>query len=255
MKLGAQTYTIRTFMQSERDVRRSMEKIARIGYTTVQISGIGPIDPHVLREICDENGLQIVLTHIPEGRILDDTEAVIQEHEILGCPYIGLGSMPERYRTLATEWFDYFYEDFLEPAKKIRDAGKRFMYHNHNFEFERLPGGQTILERMLAQFSPDLMGITLDTYWVQAAGADILTWIERLKDRIPCVHLKDMTVHGMEIHMAPVGEGNIDFAGVVRALERNGGTEYVLVEQDICEESPFVCLQKSYDHLQGMGLR
>ena len=36
-------------------------------------------------------------------------------------------------------------------------------------------------------------------------------WIERLKDRIPCVHLKDMQVEGFEQRMAPVMEGNLNF--------------------------------------------
>ena len=63
ISIGAQTYTLRTFMQNERDSRRSLKLVGQMGYKTVQISGIGPIDPHVLRDICDENGLKIVLTH------------------------------------------------------------------------------------------------------------------------------------------------------------------------------------------------
>ena len=94
--IGAQLFTLRTFMQNECDIRRSLKKVAEIGYKTVQISAIGPIDPHVLRDICDENGLKIVLTHNPEARILGDTDALIKEHDILGCDYIGIGAMPER---------------------------------------------------------------------------------------------------------------------------------------------------------------
>ena len=47
--IGAQTFTLRTFMQNERDIRRSLKLVGEMGYKTVQISGIGPIDPHVLR--------------------------------------------------------------------------------------------------------------------------------------------------------------------------------------------------------------
>ena len=50
-----------------------------------------------MREICDENGLQIVLTHTDPNRILNDTEAVIREHDIMGCDYIGIGMMPQKY--------------------------------------------------------------------------------------------------------------------------------------------------------------
>ena len=137
MKTGAQLYTVRAYTQTERDFSRTVKKIAEMGYTTVQISAIGKeIRPERVREICEENGLKIVLTHSDVNRILNDTDRLIREHEILGCDHIGLGAMPEKYRT--PEWIRYFAEDFKEPAKKIAAAGKRFMYHNHNFEFQKI---------------------------------------------------------------------------------------------------------------------
>ena len=36
--IGAQLFTLRTFMQNECDIRRSLKKVAEIGYKTVQIS-------------------------------------------------------------------------------------------------------------------------------------------------------------------------------------------------------------------------
>ena len=39
-------------------------------------------------------GLKIVLTHTDPNRILNDTEAVIREHDVMGCDYIGIGMMP-----------------------------------------------------------------------------------------------------------------------------------------------------------------
>ena len=253
--IGAQLFTLRTFMQNECDIRRSLKKVAEIGYKTVQISAIGPIDPHVLRDICDENGLKIVLTHNPEARILGDTDALIKEHDILGCDYIGIGSMPERYRSNAPEWVDYFAKDFETAAKKIRDAGKLLMYHNHDFEFETMPDGRMFIDVLMDGLSSDLMGFTLDTFWLQAAGCDVIDWLDRLKDRIPCVHLKDMTVAGRERRMAPVGEGNMNFKGIMKKLDEIGTTKYALVEQDTCYESPFVCMKKSYDNLVKLGYK
>ena len=174
MKTGAQLYTIRAYTQTERDFARSMKKIADMGYTTVQVSAIGKeIRPERVREICDENGLKIVLTHSDVNRILNDTDRIIEEHNILGCDHIGLGAMPDKYRT--PEWVRYFVEDFKEPAKKIAAAGKRFMYHNHNFEFQKIsiPGYEKpvrIIEYLMDSFAPEELGFTLDTYWVAAAG-------------------------------------------------------------------------------------
>lgn len=259
MKTGAQLYTVRAYTQNEKDFACTMKRIAQIGYKTVQLSAIGKdIPAERIREICDGEGLEIVLTHSDVNRILYDTEKLIAEHEILGCPYIGIGSMPEKYKT--PEWLSHFAEDFREPAKKIADAGKLLMYHNHNFEFRKLkaegtPGEERrrVIEYMMDWFKPDELGFTLDTYWVQAAGCDVCEWIRLLADRIPCVHLKDMAVEEGGAVMAPVMEGNLNFPAILKALESTA-CKYMLVEQDVCcQGSPFDCLKMSYENLAAAG--
>ena len=164
---------------------------------------------------------QIVLTHSDINRIRKDTEQLIRDHEVMGCKYIGIGSMPEKYRN--PDWIRRFAVDFKEPARMIKEAGMRLMYHNHAFEFEK-------------------------------AGGDVCQWIERLADRIPCVHLKDRgIVNGQEV-MAPVMEGNMNFPAILEALKKTD-CEYALVEQDTCLENPFVCLEKSWRNLAELGYR
>ena len=94
MRLGAQLFTLRDYTQTAQDLDRSLEQVARMGYQTVQVSAIGPIPARQVREICDKHGLQVVLTHWNPDRILNATAAVIEEHAILGCDYIGLGMLP-----------------------------------------------------------------------------------------------------------------------------------------------------------------
>ena len=53
MKVGAQLYTIRSFGQNERDLGHALEKVAGMGYKTVQLSALGPIDPKVIKSLCD----------------------------------------------------------------------------------------------------------------------------------------------------------------------------------------------------------
>ena len=261
MRTGAQLYTVRAYTQNEKDFAFTIKKIADMGYKTVQISAIGrDIKPERVREICEKEGLEIVLTHSDPNRILYDTDRLIEEHNIMGCQYIGLGAMPDKYRT--KEWITHFMDDFREPAKKIAAAGKLLMYHNHNFEFQKLPASpdngadkaKRMIEFLMEGFSAEEMGFTLDTYWVAAAGGDVCQWIELLKDRIPCVHLKDMTVDGFAQQMAPVMEGTLNFPAILKTLE-NTSCKYILVEQDTCQGSPFDCLKASYDNLAAAGYR
>ncbi len=194
MKIGAQLYTVRLYTQTVSDFACTVKKIADMGYSYVQLSAVGSaVTPQAAREICDEAGLGIVLTHSDVNRILNDTDRLIEEHNILGCDHIGLGAMPDKYRT--PEWIRYFVEDFKEPAKKIAAAGKRFMYHNHNFEFQKIsiPGYEKpvrIIDYLMEGFAPEELGFTLDTYWVPTAGGDVCGWIAKRTGRIPCVHLK-----------------------------------------------------------------
>lgn len=261
MKTGAQLYTVRMYTQNEPDFKCTVEKIAEMGYKAVQLSAIGKeLKPEWIRETCDRAGLEIVLTHSDVNRILYDTQALIREHDILGCRYIGLGAMPDKYRT--PEWLFRFEKDFKEPAKKIADSGKLLMYHNHDFEFRKFAAEgapdaseeKRMIEYLADWFSPEEMGFTLDTFWVQAAGGDVCQWIRQLKDRISCVHLKDMEMTKEGPVMAPVMEGNMNFRSILKELEESN-CEYLLVEQDVCRVSPFACLQVSYDHLAGLGYR
>lgn len=247
MKLGAQLFTLRDYTQTESDLDYSLSLVAKMGYETVQISAIGPIAPQRVRELCDKHGLEIVLTHTDPLRIMNDTEAVIKEHDIMGCKYIGIGMMPKKY--CSPQWLPRFAQDYKEAAKKIAAAGKLLMYHNHNIEFQKFDG-KLVIETLMESFAPSELGFTLDTYWVQMGGADVCAWMEKLSGRIPCIHLKDMAVNGWDPVMAPVGEGNLDFDKIIKTAE-NCGTQHLLVEQDTCQGSPFDCLQTSFKNLQG----
>ena len=105
---------------------------------------------------------------------------------------------------------------------------------------------QQIAEKM----PEDLMGFTVDTYWVQVGGGDPAQWIEKLSGRVPCIHLKDCAF-GQQ--MTVVGEGNINFDRVFEKAEA-AGTKYMLVEQDNFNgEDPFECLRRSYLYLKANG--
>ena len=249
MKIGAQLYTLRNQLKNEEDMRITLRKVADIGYKTVQVSGIGEINPHVLRSICDGNGLQIVVTHTPPSKLLENVDKVIEDHDIYGCDYIGIGSLPVAYRT--EEGLKQFIEDFGPIVDKINKSGKKFMYHHHSFEFYRMSDGKWLFDHLLDAFPADKMGIIADTYWLQHAGLDICSMIRKLKGRLECVHLKDMYLPEInnDHTFASIGDGNIDFVPVIKAFEESGAN-YMFVEQDKTPGCPFEALTRSYNYLK-----
>lgn len=255
MELGAQYYTLREYTKTPKDLLETLKKTADIGYKTVQISGTCPYTGEWLADALKETGLRCVITHYSPEKIKDDPRFVADEHKKFGCRYIGLGSMPLGGKTMP-EAVGGFIENFLPAAKALKECGEYLMYHNHSSEFMTLQSGQRIIERLAEAFPKELMGFTLDTYWVQAAGGDPAYWIKKLSGRVPCIHLKDMGLNSdAKAEMRPVGYGNINFETVLSAAE-SAGTEYLLVEQDDCQgEDPFDCLKKSYDYLKSLGLK
>ena len=247
MEIGAQFFTIRDFCKNLDDFSESLKKVADIGYKNVQISGTCDYEPQWLAEELKKNGLKCVLTHTAGPKLQADAANIAKNHSIFGCDYVGLGSYG--FKEENGESLEKFVEIYGPVADAIAANGKYFMYHNHDHEFKKV-GEKTILQLLSEVMPADKMGFTLDTFWVQAGGADPGFWLEQLKGRVPCIHLKD---YSFGRKMAVVGEGNINFDRVFQKAEE-AGTKYMLVEQDDCNgEDPFDCLERSYKYLKSRG--
>lgn len=254
MKLGAQLFTVREACKDLEGVALSLRKVADIGYTTVQASGLCPFDAEWFREELRKNGLECVISHVPVDRLQNDLDQVCAEHKIFGCENVGLGFYSFKTCELP-QGYDEFVQNWLPVARGVKERGLKFMYHNHNSEFRKV-NGKPLLQKMAEDFAPDEMGFILDTFWVQAGGANPAEYIRMLKGRVPCIHLKDYmyTLEEIKKSICAVGDGNINFDAVVAAAQ-DAGTQYLLVEQDDCHgEDPFACLERSYKYLKAMGL-
>ena len=181
MKIGAQMFTVREFTQDLDSFARTLQRIADIGYTTVQVSATCPFEGAWLKEQLDKTGLQCVLTHTPMPRLTGELDKVIEDHTTFGCKYIGLG-----WYAFDPEKNGMSYENFIATfkpiARRMKEAGKLFMYHNHDQEFKKLDS-KLVLDKLMEDFAPDEMGFILDTFWVQAGGGDPAWWLEKLAGR------------------------------------------------------------------------
>jgi len=249
---GAQLYTVREYCKTTEALEETLKKVADIGYTSVQLSGVCAYDPAWMAGKLREYGLVCALTHYDANKIRLEPEKTVADHKLFGCSYVGIGCMPGALGK--PEDYDNFVANYLEPARRIAAAGGYFMYHNHHMEFMKAADGKLYIEKLAETFSPEEMGFTLDTYWVQYGGGDPAQWLEKLSGRVPCIHVKDMACVAKQPRMAVVGEGNINFDRVFEKAEA-AGTKYVLVEQDDCYgENPFDCLARSYSFLKANGI-
>ena len=243
----AQLYTLRDYLKAPDQIFETLKRVKEIGYHAVQISGLGPIDPLQLKKMVDEVGLKICVTHIPYDRLKNDVEAVIKEHKLWECEYVGLGAMPQQFRSSENGYFE-FLTDISIIAKKISESGLKFVYHNHKFEFEKFDG-ITGIEILFDKTDPETFGFELDTYWIQAGGANPVDWIKKVEGRMEVVHLKDMAIKEDQQIFAEVGEGNLDWTLIIQAC-RETGVKWYAVEQDVCQCNPFDSLRMSLRYLE-----
>jgi sugar phosphate isomerase/epimerase len=230
MKLGAQFYSIRNLCATPEGLREAFRGIKAIGYDMVQISGIGPLVKATDIAACvEEFDLPVCSTHTPFARIVGETDAVIAEHKLYNCPEIGIGGlgMPESLDTVREKL-----AALHEAAKKINDAGLRFAFHNHNFEYKDL-GGITMFDIMINEY-PEFCFIP-DVYWITFAGHDPIEFIHANAKRIHTLHFKDMADNEAR-SICACGTGTIDFKPIFEAC-KSEGIKNILIEQDNAPDS------------------
>ncbi len=249
-QVAIQLYTLRDFCKTAEDLALTAKKVREIGYTAVQISGVGPIPEAELVAIFKEEGLTICATHENGPRILDRTEEVIERLKNLGTMFTAY-PWPEGIDFQNPEHLDTLIRKLDAAGAKFRAAGLKLGYHNHAQEFYRpVAGGPTFLDRVYNETSPENIYAELDTYWVQRGGGDVVEWVRRLKGRSPFIHLKDYKVSaGGEPTYAEIGAGTLPFARIIAEAEA-GGCEWFIVEQDTCPGDPFVSIKQSLDYIK-----
>ena len=255
MEAGLNLFSLRHAIKTEEDFLATALRLRDMGYTFMQFSG-APFNPDMIKRVSDASGLPVVLTHVPMDRIIDDTDALMEEHDKFGCKNIGLGMMP--IETINDEAECKAKIEQLEAAgERMAKNGFKFFYHHHQFEFTKY-NGETVFDYMLR--TTKYINFTADTYWLQYGGVNVADFLLKLNGRIECVHLKDYMMlttkkddgkYEVKPVFAPVGDGTLDFKAAVSAAKQSGA-KYFLVEQDNAPEleNPFGLVEKSIKYIR-----
>jgi sugar phosphate isomerase/epimerase len=251
MKIGVQMYTIREFLKTPKEINSSLKRLKEMGFDMVQLSGLCPCDINELSAMLKDNGIQATGTHSPWERFADKAELdkLIEEHKILGCEQIGIGIKPNIYPD-TYDGYTNFIKKINEICDYIEKSGLSFGYHNHELEFMRF-NNVCALDRMIEECPK--AEFTLDVFWVQAGGANPVEYMDKLKNRIRILHLKDYRVLGRQRQYAEIGQGNLDWPAIFSRCGQYG-IPYAVIEQDAdFLKDPFDSLQMSRKFLVDSG--
>ena len=249
-RIGAQYYTLREHIKTIEDFEETCKKVKEIGYKIVQISGT-PLGAKEMKAVLDTYDLKVVVTHRNFKDFVENPEEIISYNKTLGCELCGVGSMPGEYRG-SKEGIDKFIKEANEAAKKLKEAGLYFGYHNHAFEFAKFDG-KMVMECLIEETDAEVVKFIVDTYWLQVGGVNPAKYIKRIGERAMAVHFKDLlaTTDNKQV-MAEVGQGNLNWDEIIAACDE-AGTKWALVEQDVCQRDPFESMQMSYEFLKTKG--
>lgn len=210
-KYGLQLYSVRDI--TEADLGAALEMVASLGYGSVEFAGFFGHSACEVKSMLDNVGLAISGTHSPLNdlrptRIME----TVKYHAALGNPYYIVPgadlSTLEKIKDFCSVM------NFAQPI--LAAEGIKLGYHNHSGEFALMPWGSTIHSEIEKNTDVEF---EIDTYWAFNAGIDPVGVLERLKDRISVIHLKDGFADGRGM---PLGEGEAPVLNVIENAKKNG---------------------------------
>ena len=240
---GIQIYTVRSLINDEESAVEVMRALSDIGYTSVQLAGgIEAIRLHATA--AEKCGMPVcgILTSIDVCE--EHGERLIEIAHKLGAFDIGISGAAKcasEARELATRANSF--------ARRVRESGLSFSYHNHSHEFIRVEGGETIMDILLSTFDSELVDLMPDTYWLQHGGIDVRDFLEKYGKRVRILHLKDLKRTPEGVTFAEIGVGNLNMRGIIDTAKKCGITSFI-VEQDICDGDPLVSAKISFENLK-----
>lgn len=253
---------------------RMLDELAETGYTGTELGdwGFMPTEPLALRAALDKRGLVMLGAFVPvalkdPGALAEGIANAVRTARLLAAvasepaPYLVLadnnGAVPGRTLNAGritpdlgltpAEW-KTFASGAEQVARVVRDeTGLRTVFHHHCAGYIETP---VEIDTLLDLTDAGILGLVFDTghYMYGSGGAGVVEALDRYRERIWYIHLKDChhavsaqaraeqwdyfeaLRHGV---FCELGKGAVDFPGLLRWLAAHGYQGYTLVEQDV----------------------
>ncbi len=268
LPIAIQLYSVRDDLAA--DFKGTLQAVKAMGYEGVEFAGLCGYSAADVKAMCAEVGLVPISAHVPYYDMVADPAGVLKTYAEIGCKYVAIPYLTPECRP-GTDGFAKVVENAAMLGKVANSLGMTLLYHNHDFEFEKLDG-KYALEVLYDTVPADLLKTELDTCWVRVGGEEPAAYVRKFAGRAPVVHLKDYA-GGKSEHMyeligieseeqapeenpfefRPVGSGVQDIPAIIAAAEA-AGAEWLVVEQDQPSMglAPIECAEKSIGYLRAL---
>jgi sugar phosphate isomerase/epimerase len=246
-RLGVELYVLRAMLAKDFD--GTLAQVAAIGIRKVEFAGFYGRTASQVRTTLANNGLTATAAHCVQATMSEDELKKMIDfcHEV-GMPYMvaavpsikpsgsGNAASGNPFDHIELEDFRWSADRFNTIGAKVRDAGMRFAYHNHNIEARKY-GTIVAFDEMLRLTDPSVVAIEFDTGNFIAGGGDPYPYLEKYPHRFELAHVKEWTTPFTPTFNAnfpnytPFGQGTTDWKKMLGALKKAGVKE-VFIEQD-----------------------
>jgi sugar phosphate isomerase/epimerase len=236
-RISIQLYTLRD--QLAADFEGTIAELADIGYQRVEHAGFVGRTAEEFKAVTDANGIWVSSGHVGIPQPFDPAawstalqDAQTLESRYIVHPFFGVDGTGAVIRDTAT--WTAFARDLDRAGRMARQAGLRFGYHNHHFEFFRLEDNprMTAYDVLIEETDPRNVHFETDLFWVTRGARDPVDLLHRLHGRARQFHVKDMNQDGS---FEDLGKGLIDFPRIFRSAR---GIDEYIVERDDAGTAP-----------------
>ena len=167
-------------------------------------------------------GLRITSTGADFNALAKDVGSVIKEAQAFGAQQVMCAWIPHEGRFSRAD-VDKAVSVFTRVGRAMHDAGLRFLYHVHGYEFQQGPDG-TLFDALAKQTEPGMVDFQMDVFWVVHGGGNPVELFAKYPGRFPSTHLKDMrkgtkidepTGDAPDDTSVVLGEGMVDIPGML----------------------------------------
>jgi inosose dehydratase len=236
-------YTAMTWGNEE---RQAIDDIAAVGFKGIQFraNAVTDFKPAELRELLAQHKLTFVALSSGDVSLDEPAADQIAKHvanaqfvKDSGGLYLQILDQLKSYPRSATPDECKRLGGLLtELGKRTADLGIPLGYHNHLNTLSQSPAN---LDLILENTDPKYVKLELDTAHLVAGGGDPAKAIERYKDRLLFLHLKDVRDIPADTPKAKypfefveLGRGRVDLPSVFAALDRVKFRGWAVVELD-----------------------
>lgn len=231
---GLELYSLR--FGFGKDIPGTLSKVKEMGICDVEVSGYYGSTAKDFKKLLDQNKLKCSSMIFGYDQFETKIENIIQEAKLFGAKYVGIGWIPHTgpFRKNNAE---KAITDFNNFGAKLKNAGLRFFYHPHGYEFNTPDGN--LMELILAGTKPESVTFQMDVFWTTHGGADPLEYLKKYPGRFELMHLKELcmdcpgnnTGGAADETSVSLGKGVTNWPLVLREAYKSGTKKFYIEDE------------------------